>query len=521
MPPVSGAYEYSLGGKWLELLTQIAPGVTRIAVIRDASLTSGTGQFAAIQSAASAFRVELRAVGVEDAGEIDRGVTAFAHSPNGGLIVPGSALATRHRDLIITLAARHKLPALYFDRAFVAAGGLMSYGPVQIDLYRQAASYVDRILKGEKPADLPVPHPTKYELVINLQTARALGLTCRHAARPRRRGDRMMRRREFITLIGGAAYRWPFAARAQQPSMPVIGFLASGSPPLERRSDHNLAAFRTGVEEAGFVEGKDVIIDYKWARGQFDRLPTLASELVARPVDVIFAFGTPIPARAAKAATSTIPIVFAYGGDPVADGLVASLNRPGGNVTGATFITAALAAKRLELLRELVPNADTVGVLVNPKNQLADTQLKDADAASRSLGQPMHIAYASSENEFEAAFTALARQGVRALLLGTDTIFFNRRDQLIALAASHRIPAIYTFREYVRDGGLISYGPIQTETIRQAGLYAGRILKGAKPADLPVLQPTKFELVINLKTATALGLEVPWFLQQRADEVIE
>jgi putative tryptophan/tyrosine transport system substrate-binding protein len=331
----------------------------------------------------------------------------------------------------------------------------------------------------------------------------------------------MMKRREFITALGGAAAAWPIAASAQQPTMPVIGFLASGSPPLERRSDHNLAAFRTGVEEAGFVEGKDVIIDYKWARGQFDRLPTLASELVARPVDVIFAFGTPIPARAAKAATSTIPIVFAYGGDPVADGLVASLNRPGGNVTGATFITAALAAKRLELLRELVPNADTVGVLVNPKNQLADTQLKDVDAASRSLGQPMHIAYASSENEFEAAFTALARQGVRALLLGTDTIFFNRRDQLIALAASHRIPAIYTFREYVRDGGLISYGPIQTETIRQAGLYAGRILKGAKPADLPVLQPTKFELVINLKTATALGLEVPWFLQQRADEVIE
>jgi len=184
MLPVSGAYEYSLGGKWLELLTQIAPGVTRIAVIRDASLTSGTGQFAAIESAASAFRVELRAVGVEDAGEIDRGVTAFAHSPNGGLIVPGSALATRHRDLIITLAARHKLPALYFDRAFVAAGGLMSYGPVQIDLYRQAASYVDRILKGEKPADLPVPHPTKYELVINLQRPGRSASPCRRRCSP-------------------------------------------------------------------------------------------------------------------------------------------------------------------------------------------------------------------------------------------------------------------------------------------------------------------------------------------------
>jgi putative ABC transport system substrate-binding protein len=250
-------------------------------------------------------------------------------------------------------------------------------------------------------------------------------------------------------------------------------------------------------------------------------LPTLASELVARPVNVIFAFGTPIPARAAKAATSTIPIVFAYGGDPVADGLVTSLNRPGGNVTGATFITAALAAKRLELLRELVPNVDTIGVLVNPKNQLADTQLRDVDAASRSLGQPVYIVYASSENEFGAAFAALVRQGVRALLLGTDTIFFNRRDQLIALAASHRIPAIYTFREYVQDGGLASYGAIQTETIRQAGIYVGRILKGASPGDLPVVQPTKFELVINLKTAKSLGLDIPPMLLARADEVIE
>jgi len=330
----------------------------------------------------------------------------------------------------------------------------------------------------------------------------------------------MSSRRQFIALLGGAA-AWPLASRAQQATMPVIGFLASGSPPLEGGSDHNLAAFRTGVEEVGFVEGKDVVIDYKWARGQFDRLPTLASELVARPVNVIFAFGTPIPARVAKAATTTIPIVFAYGGDPVADGLVTSLNRPGGNVTGATFITAALAAKRLELLRELVPNVDTIGVLVNPKNQLADTQLRDVDAASRSLGQPVYIAYASSENEFGAAFAALVRQGVRALLLGTDTIFFNRRDRLIALAASHRIPAIYTFREYVQDGGLASYGAIQTETIRQAGIYVGRILKGAGPGDLPVVQPTKFELVINLKTAKSLGLDIPPMLLARADEVIE
>ena len=325
-----------------------------------------------------------------------------------------------------------------------------------------------------------------------------------------------MKRREFITLLGGAAAAWPLAAHAQQQGVPVVGFLSSASL---ADSTHLVTAFRQGLKEAGFAEGQSVAIEFRSAEDQLDRLPTLVAELIRRPVAVIV--GNFPSALAAKAATTTVPIVFTTGSDPVADGLVASLNRPGGNVTGATFITAALAAKRLELLRELVPNADTVGVLVNPKNQLADTQLKDVDAASRSLGQPMHIAYASSESEFEAAFTALARQGVRALLLGTDTIFFNRRDQLIALAASHRIPAIYTFREYVRDGGLISYGPIQTETIRQAGLYAGRILKGAKPADLPVLQPTKFELVINLKTATALGLEVPWFLQQRADEVIE
>ena len=326
-----------------------------------------------------------------------------------------------------------------------------------------------------------------------------------------------MKRRTFIAGLCGAA-AWPLVAWAQQQTMPVIGFLYGGSP---ERSGDNLAAFRTGLKESGFVEDKDVIIDYKWARGQFDRLPKLASELVARPVNVIFAFGTPVPARAAKASTSTIPIVFAYGGDPVADELVANLNRPGGNITGATFITAALAPKRLELLRELVPNLDTVGVLINPKNQLADTQLNDVRVAARSLGQPIYIAYASSESEFEPAFAALTRQRVGALLLGTDVVFFNGRGELVALAARHDIPAIYTFREYVLDGGLISYGAIQTETVRQAGVYTGRILKGANPGDLPVVQPTKFELVINLKTAKALGLTVPQSLLARADEVIE
>jgi ABC-type uncharacterized transport system substrate-binding protein len=325
-----------------------------------------------------------------------------------------------------------------------------------------------------------------------------------------------MRRRAFIAALGGAA-AWPVVARAQ-PAMPVIGFLSSGST---LGAEQILAAFRAGLKESGFVEGKDVTIDYRWARGEFDRLPALAAELVTRPVNVIFAFGTPIPARAAKAATGTIPIVFTYGGDPVADGLVASLNRPGGNVTGATFITAGLAAKRLELLHELVPTVATVGVLVNPINQLAETQLNDLHVAARTLGQPVYVVSAASEGEFETAFAALKRQSVGALLLGTDTTFFNRRDRLIALAARYGIPAIYTLREYVLDGGLISYGAIQTETVRQAGVYIGRILKGANPGDLPVMQPAKFELVINLKTAKALGLTVPPSLLARADEVIE
>src|SRR5215813_6503544 len=305
------------------------------------------------------------------------------------------------------------------------------------------------------------------------------------------------RRRDFITLLGGAA-AWPLASRAQQTAMPVIGFLSLESP---GQFTHLVAAFRRGLGEAGYVEHRNVGIDYSWAEGRADRLPALAAELASRPVSVIAATGGPQSARAAKAASSTIPIVFVVGSDPVREGLVASLNRPGGNMTGVMLFILEVVAKRLELLRELIPQARVIGGLFNPGLPTADPQMKEVEAAARTLGLELHIAKASSEREFEPAFAALVQQRVAALLVETNPFFTNRREQIIALAARHAMPAIYGLREYAADGGLISYGTSRAEGYRQAGVYVGRVLKGEKPADLPVMQPTKFELVINLKTA--------------------
>jgi putative ABC transport system substrate-binding protein len=326
-----------------------------------------------------------------------------------------------------------------------------------------------------------------------------------------------MRRREFITLASGAA-AWPFATRAQQSAMPVIGFLASASAAPNARF---VAAFHQGLGEGGYVEGRNVTIEYRWADNQYDRLPALAAELVRRPVAVIVASGGPVAAVAAKAATSTIPIVFTATSDPIKLGLVASFARPGGNVTGSAMLTAELDAKRLELLRELVPATRVVGALVNPGRSDVEAQSRDVQQAGRRLGLQVIVLRASSERDMDAAFADLAGQGITALVVGADPFFVNRRQQLVALAARYGVPAIYMSREIVAVGGLASYGPSITEGYRQAGIYVGQILKGAKPADLPVVQPTKLELAINLTTAKALKLDVPLILQQLADEVIE
>jgi putative tryptophan/tyrosine transport system substrate-binding protein len=326
-----------------------------------------------------------------------------------------------------------------------------------------------------------------------------------------------MKRRTFITLLGGAA-AWPLAARAQQAAMPVIGFLASTSPTAWAPY---LTAFKQGLREAGYIEGQNVTIEYRWAEGDYARLPALAADLVRRHVAVLVAVGGSSSAKAAKAASSTIPIVFTTGGDPVGLGLVASLNRPGGNVTGVALLVAEMESKRFGLLRDMVPTATLVAVLLNSRSPVSTTELNDVQEAARAVGQQIHILNASSEQELDAAFTSLAKLGVGALLVGSDPFFNSRRSYLVSLAARARVPAIYELREYVVAGGLMSYGTSLVNGYRQVGLYTGRILKGEKPQDLPVVQSTKFVFVINLKTAKALGLEVPLRLQELADEVIE
>jgi putative ABC transport system substrate-binding protein len=327
-----------------------------------------------------------------------------------------------------------------------------------------------------------------------------------------------MIRREFITLLGGAAVTWPLAVRAQQPTMPVVGFLSSRSP---GESADSVAAFREGLREAGFVEGQNLLIAFRWAEGRYDRLPALASDLVDLRVALLFAAGGSPSALAAKAATSTIPIVFSASNDPVSLGLISSLSRPGGNITGMSAFNWELGPKRLELLKELVPRATIIAYLVNPMNPIAETELKAALAAASALGIQLHVLNASTEQDLDAAFAAVGTRRADGLVVAGEPFFDSQRDRLVALSSRHAVAACYAWREYVVAGGLMSYGTSLIESYREAGIYAGRILKGEMPAALPVMQPTKFRLVLNHKTAKALGITVPPTLLARADEVIE
>jgi putative ABC transport system substrate-binding protein len=327
-----------------------------------------------------------------------------------------------------------------------------------------------------------------------------------------------MRRREFMTFLGGVAAAWPLTARAQQSSLPVIGYLESASQ--GQFFADLISAFRKGLSETGYIDGQNVRIEYRWAEGQYDRLPTLTAELVRDGATLIFTTAL-ISAQAAKAVTTTVPIVFVSGPDPVQLGLVASLNRPSGNLTGVTLFTSTVGAKRLQLLRELLPAATTFAFIVNPSNTRADSDIQEMETAAHALGQQIIVAKASTDRDFETAFATLAQRSIQALVIGGDPFFNSQAQQLVALASHYAIPTIYPLREFAAVGGLMSYGSSISDAYRQAGIYAGRILKGAKPADLPVMQPTKFELVIDLKTAKALGLTVPPTLLARADEVIE
>ena len=450
--------------------------------------------------------------------DLDTAFAIFVEQKVEAVLVESDPFFLARREQVVALAARHALAAIYAFREFATVGGLMSYGTSLSNAYHQAGVYAGKDSQGRE-ARRSTCHAAD-QVRAGDQPQDGEGARPRRAAnfaRPRRRGDRVIGRREFITLLGGGAAVWPIAARAQQSAMPVIGFLNGTSADGFARARNG---FIQGLKETSYIVDQNVAIEYRWAEGQYDRLPALAADLLRRQVAVLVVNNAAAPA--AMAATATIPIVFASGADPVKSGLVVSLNRPSSNVTGVYFLIDALPTKNLHLLHELVPRTSTVALLVNPNNAVAvGTELPSVQTAARTLGLDLVVVKAAAERDIDAAFADVVHARAGALVIASDSFIFGHRQQIIALAERHSIPTAYPWREAPAAGGLVSYGTSLTDAYRLAGVFTGRILGGAKPADLPVQQSTKFELVINLKTAKALVLNVPATLLVLADEVIE
>jgi ABC-type uncharacterized transport system substrate-binding protein len=504
--------EYGLSGKWLELLKQVALRVTRSAVLRDPTIASGSGQLGAIQAVAPSLGIEVSPIDVHDTGEMERTVGAFARRPNGSLIVTASTLAMMHRQTILRLAAQHKLPAVYpptrlryqrradlvrarQHRPLPARGWLRRSHPEGRKAGRPSGAGTGQIRPGHQPQDCKGPWPGHAA----------------NAARHRRRGDRVSTRRQLITLLGSAA-AWPLAAHAQQMGKQYrLGMLAVTRRPWDGLFE--------GLRDHGYVEGRNLIVERRYSEGRTERWPEIAAELVKLRVDIILVNTTPA-ALAAKRATSTIPIVFPTAFDPVGAGLAASLSRPGGNVTGLGLLVPEVSAKGLTLLKEAVPRLTQVAVLWNPTNPANAFVWKNLEATAGAAGLALY-SQQLRENDIEGAFVALMKEGSQGLCVLVDALLNQFRNQIVDFTIRERLPAAFQFREFVDLGGLMSYGPSLRHMHYRAAYYIDRILKGAKPADLPIEQPTKFELVINLKTARALGLSIPQTLLARADEVIE
>jgi len=500
--------------KRLELLRELLPALRRVALLVNSASPANVEVLTAdTQEAARTLGLDLVVLKASSDPELDAVFANWQQTRAEALVIGTDSFFSNRTLELGRLVLRHGVPAVFEYPEFAASGGLMSYGTDIVDQFRQAGTN-SQWRKASRPAGSANHEGRVGYQPQDRQGARPHLPTL--AARPRRRGDRM-KRREFIAGLGGAV-TWPLVARAQQPAMPVIGYLSATSPESMTKL---LAAFHQGLGETGFVDGQNVVIEYRWAHDQYDSLPMLATELAGRPVRVIVVPGATPAALAAKAATGKIPIVFTNGSDPVQVGLVDSLNRPGGNVTGIVTISVSLVAKRLALLHEVAPNASVVGFLVNSNSTNFDIQKQEVRAAASTLGLRLHVETATGESDLESAFAGLVQHGVGALIVSPDTIFNSNRDRLVALAMRYRVPAIYGFREHVAAGGLMSYGANLFDINRQIGVYAGRILNREKPANLPVMQPTKFELAIHLKTAKALGLTVPNTLLVSADEVIE